>query len=604
MNKKRNRGSLIVAVCLLGVVLLIFLVSELKINRSNAMQLNMASESEAALMAAHSGLEAASSYLKDKMGGINFANNPNDESIFKENHEIDWTNTAGSGKITAVNGETQYKYSIKNGKITAYGKYTVKDGKKDKSVIKKLTANYITDYLGVSANDYEYLYGRYKMANINAIYSYDTQYPMEVWINKCPPSSTTPTSEIPFTYNGSCDTRDLPKLTPRYMVTNNDDSSPDFGSYLPTESFVNEITNIKTLISSIYGDHAAVGAKKNLYYDSSIINIDAMVESYIKNYKQKHTILSRIIGLFQDEEDQKRHFKKEVYAQLDAKLNSIGLSRSTIKDLLEMNNEMGAGVIEKRNDDDGETWRIYPEKFRVKPGRPGVMTGRNIIGTKLRGTVICEGDLIIEPTGDEYPILVFGGTLIVNGTIRGKGAVVALNNIFICLNKDENTTTGFNTDGSLIVHAGNKLYISNKSSDMDWLNLSKSGEQFKSHFIGESNIKELNRAAKSNVNDILTGYSNQITQNSYTDNGGYISYNGMIINKKLLRFFSSGFYTDKEPMTEVPPPGENENPDPPGIEPLTETGEGDSATTPTDTTGTPVTESDSGGVSGSNTDPS
>lgn len=581
MNKKRNRGSLIVAVCLLGVVLLIFLVSELKINRSNAMQLNMVSESEAALMAAHSGLEAASSYLKDKMGEINFANNPNDESIFKERHDVDWTDTVDHEKNMSVNGETQYKYSIKNGKITAYGRYTVKDGKKDKSVIRKLTANYITDYLGVSANDYEYLYGRYKMANINAIYSYDTQYPMEAWINRCPPSSTTTTSEIPFTYNGSCDTRNLTKLSPRYMVTNNDDSSSDFGSYLPAESFVNEITNIKTLISSIYGDHA--GGKKNLYYDSSIIDIDAMVESYIKNYKQKHTILSRIMNLFQDEEDQKRHFRDEVYAQLDAKLNSIGLSRSTIKDLLEMNNEMGAGVIEKRNDDDCETWRIYPKNFRVKPGKPGVMTGRNIIGTKLRGTVICEGDLIMEPTGDEYPILVFGGTLIVNGTIKGKGAVVALNNIFICLNKDENTTTGFNTDGSLIVHAGNKLYISNKSSDMDWLNLSKSGEQFKSHFIGESNIKDLNKTSQSNVNEILTGYSNQISQNSYSNNGGYISYNNMLINRKLLRFFSSGFYTDKEPMTEVPPPGETD-PDPtatmsPSVSPDADAG-GDPPPTP------------------------
>ena len=194
--KNNKKGSLLIGITLLSIVLLIIMMSIFNLNRKDAELITMKGDKEKSFQASNVGLRLAAKDIEDKIA-----------KKIDDNEDITWSqlyNLEGHKSKEVLKQENEihikkdtdydnytYKYDYEKGKITAKGTYNHKKSfgkeKDDTNSHTTLTANYIMDYVGIQAGTInEYVTKKdndFSAPGIKAIYSYETQYPMRPWIN-------------------------------------------------------------------------------------------------------------------------------------------------------------------------------------------------------------------------------------------------------------------------------------------------------------------------------------------------------------------------------------------------------------------------------------
>ena len=189
---KKRKGSLLIAVTLLSVVLLIIMMTIFNLNKKNAELTTYQSDREKAFQVAYIGLEKATEDIE-----TNIQKDLNEKKIKTVTWEYLYnlkTNTQITGKPLEnkdfyEDGEYKYSFKYNKGQITSIGTY-----KKSKVT---LTANYAMDYMGLSSNGINYIKAKTPVASLKSVYSYKTQYPMQTWINKDQSDDRSSEEEIP-----------------------------------------------------------------------------------------------------------------------------------------------------------------------------------------------------------------------------------------------------------------------------------------------------------------------------------------------------------------------------------------------------------------------
>ena len=194
--KNNKKGSLLIGITLLSIVLLIIMMSIFNLNRKDAELITMKGDKEKSFQASNVGLRLAAKDIEDKIAkkidddeDITWSQLYNLEG-HKSKEVLKQENEKHIKKDTDYDNYT-YKYDYEKGKITAKGTYNHKKSfgkeKDDTNSHTTLTANYIMDYVGIQAGTInEYVTKKdndFSAPGIKAIYSYETQYPMRPWIN-------------------------------------------------------------------------------------------------------------------------------------------------------------------------------------------------------------------------------------------------------------------------------------------------------------------------------------------------------------------------------------------------------------------------------------
>ena len=194
--KNNKKGSLLIGITLLSIVLLIIMMSIFNLNRKDAELITMKGDKEKSFQASNVGLRLAAKDIEDKIAkkidddeDITWSQLYNLEG-HKSKEVLKQENEIHIKKDTDYDNYT-YKYDYEKGKITAKGTYNHKKSfgkeKDDTNSHTTLTANYIMDYVGIQAGTInEYVTKKdndFSAPGIKAIYSYETQYPMRPWIN-------------------------------------------------------------------------------------------------------------------------------------------------------------------------------------------------------------------------------------------------------------------------------------------------------------------------------------------------------------------------------------------------------------------------------------
>ncbi|MCQ2736808.1 MAG: hypothetical protein MJ234_06370, partial [bacterium] len=215
--------------------------------------------------------------------------------------------------------------------------------------------------------------------------------------------------------------------------------------------------------------------------------------------------------------------KDTINENIDLKLKkACGIPLSKWNDLYSVS---GMSQIRPPSDKECDIWRFNPSEHEN-----GMITGKNIWLTSLCGTVICNGDLILsrenpdDSNPDSYPVLIVGGSLIVNGAIRGTGTVIAMNNIYVSASNGahsfppphENFNEPFNSSGALIVHAANRLIIKNAHSSYEWGDCPDNSE-FEKYLSGSANINSISNIdyIKSSAAESFKGAERENTNVGY-----------------------------------------------------------------------------------------
>ena len=447
MKKKKNKGTLLIAVALTSIVLLLFLMTAINLQTKNSVTMTLASEREQALLAAQAGLEAAAAYIAGEYRADSSAMSGQDKPELSASFNSLEPVVLDEDKASGI--KSIYKFSCKDGLIISEGQLLKKGTDNEYKVIvtKKLQANYVIEYMGVSAEAVKFFRDGIPVAAINSIYSYASHYPMESWIGI---ENTETKCFVP--YNGKAEVIENPAGIPEYMYFNKD------GKFVPEKSFANDYKNLLGMAKSLkIGRDVSDGA----YYDMRMI--DGLSEEDFRDVLKDEV----------DLEDKDLHVFGDVDGRFRFTKKFVPNSKDKVYWLAE-------------DQTDGQV----------------VISGKNFWFYPFGGTVVINGDLelkksagITEGSKGDYPVLLLGGNLVVNGTIKGTGLVMALNNIYISAESNEQSNycdiQNFSAEGSLIVHAANKLYISNLSSYKAWADADES--QKLSYIIGSSDVNRLER---------------------------------------------------------------------------------------------------------------
>lgn len=496
--KRNKKGSLILGVTMLGVVLLMFLLVELQINGFNSAQIGKSEERECALEAANAALSKAvadieASHLNQKQTRMDISSLMNINSGLQP-----WKTLSGKNQKDDI---YQYSYKISDGLITAYGRQ-IRNGKVKN--IKKLTANYLIEYMGVSAKQIQYCPGTYKAAGISSVYSYATQYPISSWVGV----SDVGEGRCGIDIAGTCSSRGPESdkgLVKQYILTN-------------TENFYKTVQepNSDSLYVNEYEDASFIDKKEDLFSLIKHLNLPEDKMYYAEDALRFKEIQDNCGNAT-------KKGKKQINETVDAKLKkACGIPLSKWNDLYSVS---GMSQIRPPSDKECDIWRFNPSEHEN-----GMITGKNIWLTSLCGTVICNGDLILsrenpdDSNPDSYPVLIVGGSLIVNGAIRGTGTVIAMNNIYVSASNGahsfppphENFNEPFNSSGALIVHAGNRLIIKNAHSSYEWGDCPDNSE-FEKYLSGSANINSISNIdyIKSSAAESFKGAERENTNVGY-----------------------------------------------------------------------------------------
>lgn len=496
--KRNKKGSLILGVTMLGVVLLMFLLVELQINGFNSAQIGKSEERECALEAANAALSKAvadieASYLSQKQTRVTASSLMNINSGLQP-----WKTLSSKNQKDDI---YQYSYKISDGLITAYGRQ-IRNGKV--KTIKKLTANYLIEYMGVSAKQIQYCPGTYKAAGISSVYSYATQYPINSWVGV----SDGGEGRCGIDIAGTCSSRGPESdkgLVKQYILTN-------------TENFYKTVQepNSDSLYINEYEDASFINNKEKFFSLIKHLNLPEDKMYYAEDSLRFKDILENC-------GTKTELSKKEISEAVDSILKeACGIPLSKWNDLYSV-----SGMSQSRTTSDKECdiWRFNPSEHGN-----GMITGKNIWLTSLCGTVICNGDLILsrenpdDSNPDSYPVLIVGGSLIVNGAIRGTGTVIAMNNIYVSASNGahsfppphENFNEPFNSSGALIVHAANRLIIKNVHSSYEWGDCPDNSE-FEKYLSGSANINSISNIdyIKNSAAESFTGAELEETKAGY-----------------------------------------------------------------------------------------
>ena len=451
---KKRKGSLLIAVTLLSVILLIIMMTILNLNRKNAELTQFQSDREKAFQAANIGLQKAVEDIE-----IQIEKYMNDKQVETVTWEILYglsSNGKIAGNIAQDNNEKElYKYSSKysNGQITATGTY-----KKSKVT---LTANYAMDYMGISSNGINYIKDKTSVANVKSIYSYNTQYPMKTWINTDQSDGplmnqnpiSIPTDSILTYYNllNNQDNRYSEAISNHYIIynkptydnnpeidTENDNTSEGTKETEETEeTLLTQITESLGMIDNngVINNTSDIMSKSSRDYIQELIkSLSIQSNGYIyasnkqQKFKLRQTMKNLNLSLFTSlclKLYNKLSADPSIHSILDKNIDSedININKKNIKELTAGDN--GIYVLDQKVLDEDHFTNISESPFNYdyenKQYMGSISTsektkkniylcqGRNVIAIPINTTFVINGDLILAPEETNSEIEKFYG---------------------------------------------------------------------------------------------------------------------------------------------------------------------------------------------------
>ena len=430
---KKKKGSLLIAITLLSVILLIILMTIFNLNKKDAELIAIKGDKEKALQSSNIGLKMAA---KDIEEHINKKLQKNESITWNDLYQLKG-NTSSREKIDG-HDEYRYEYEYKNGQIKATGIYKTgrtfgEKEKKDSSerVYSKtiLTANYLMDYVGVQASsinaEIREEKGNYSNPCIKGVYSYDTQYPMKPWINMYDNTISKKDNEN-RTIKDDC--KNVDKILSEGYVTKeqnplglysftNDPASSDFEASGSGKN-INSLDKLFNMCASLdlksspnnklltddCKDYKwmVFSIKKEVYenwklsrkFDSESDFIDWLVDALLPNVSGKKVVIfyrqlkvgvmiHDTLGGYLTDED----YSKKV-------LDSLGVKGEQIKPYLKAiktkeTEKYGGYVLYRLKNGKISNEDSIKDVYRLR--------GRNVILIPINSTVVIDGDLILEP---------------------------------------------------------------------------------------------------------------------------------------------------------------------------------------------------------------
>ena len=443
---KKRKGSLLIAVTLLSVILLIIMMTILNLNKKNAELTTVQSDREKAFQAANIGLQKAAEDIEIEIQNY-INNNKNIETVtWADLYKLSKPKTEGK---PTTNKDGNYKYSFRydKGKITATGTY-----KKSKVT---LTANYAMDYMGISSNGINYIKDKTSVANIKSIYSYKTQYPMQTWVNTdqsdgadviSPNPISMPSDGIMTYYNllNNDDNDYSEAISNHYIIYNRPKYDNANLNYTSSERVItsNELSTDETDDTIVETEVTELLSKIDSTQKTSISNTSDILSTSSRNYI-KELVKSVNIGshgaIYASTKthnfslsETRNNLNVSLITGLFLKLYSKTVSKPSICSILTTNvdsNDINTNNIKPLGEGDNGIYVLdqfpnisespfnynydeskYNGNINEKTNKNIYLCqGRNVIAIPINTTLIINGDLILAPNETKPEIEKFYG---------------------------------------------------------------------------------------------------------------------------------------------------------------------------------------------------